>query len=94
SYTPDDVEEVTATLPEALRLPLRRLLQREPSERYQTAGELAVDLRRWYGDAYCKDEAAAEIKRAVKDVGEELPGLGLQSPDLHVPRSLGNITTC
>ena len=93
TYTLDDVEEVTATLPEALRLPLLRLLQREPSERYQTAGELAVDLRRWHGDAYGKDEAAAELKRAVKDVGEELPGLDVQSPHLHVPRSLGNITT-
>jgi serine/threonine protein kinase len=93
TYTPEDVEEVTATLPEALRLPLRKLLQREPSERYQTAGELAVDLHRWYGEAYGKDEAAAELKRAVQDVGEELSELGLHSPDLQAPRSLSDITT-
>ena len=80
TYTPEDVEEATAKLPEALRLPLRKLLQREPAGRYQTAGELAGELRRWHGEAYGEREAAAEIKRAVKDAGDVLSELDIRRP--------------
>ena len=80
TYTPEDVEEATAKLPEALRLPLRRLLQRDPAARHQTADELAVELRRWHGEAYGEREAAAEIKRAVKDAGDVLSELDIRRP--------------
>jgi len=69
TYTPEDVDAATADLPELLRVPLCRLLQREPTARYQSAGELAADLRRWHGDAYGKRDAAAEVKRTVEDAG-------------------------
>jgi hypothetical protein len=92
TYTPEDMDAATAKLPEALRLPLRKLLQRSPSERYQTAGELAVELRRWHGEAYGKREVASEIRRAVKGVGEVLGELDLQS-SLADGRAPDRITT-
>ena len=36
TYTPEDVEAVTAGLPDTLRVPLCKLLQRSPAARYQT----------------------------------------------------------
>jgi serine/threonine protein kinase len=52
TYTPEDVEAETAGLPDTLRVPLCRLLQRSPAARYQTAGELEADLRRWLGETF------------------------------------------
>nr|WP_244982047.1 protein kinase [Corallococcus exercitus] len=92
TYTSEDVDAATAKLPEALRLPLRKLLHRSPSERYQTAGELAGELRRWHGEAYGKREVAAEIRRAIKGAGEALDELDLQSP-LAGGRAPDSITT-
>jgi serine/threonine protein kinase len=70
TYTPEDVEAATAKLPQGLRVPLCKLLQRTPSARYQTAGELAADLRGWLGEVYGKSEAAAEVSRAIEEAGE------------------------
>jgi serine/threonine protein kinase len=80
TYTPEDVEAATAKLPEALRVPLCKLLQRTPSARYQTAGELAADLRRWLGEVYGKREAAAEVSQAVEEASAALSELDLRGP--------------
>jgi len=92
TYTPEDVDAVTAKLPELLRMPLCKLLQREPAARYQTAGELAADLRRWHGEAYGKSEAAEELAGVVKDAGEVFVELGLGQPPRD-GRSEDDITT-
>ena len=80
TYTPEDVAAATAKLPELLRVPLSKLLQREPAARYQTAGALAADLRRWHGEAYGKRDAAAEVKRAARDAGAAWGQLSLRGP--------------
>jgi serine/threonine protein kinase len=91
TYTPEDVDVATANLPELLRVPLCKLLQREPAARYQTAGELAADLRRWHGEAYGMRDAAAEVKSAAKEVGEALVELDLRGP--RNGRRVDDITT-
>jgi len=78
TYTPEDVEAVTAGLPETLRVPLCKLLQRSPAARYQTAGELETDLRRWLGGHFGKGEAAAELKELTKAAGEAMVERGLK----------------
>lgn len=80
TYTPEDVEAVTAGLPDTLRVPLCRLLQRSPAARYQTAGELEVDLRRWLGDTFGAKEASAELKAVADEAGEHMVDLGLPRP--------------
>jgi serine/threonine protein kinase len=92
TYTPEDVDAATAKLPELLRVPLCKLLQREPAARYQSAGELAADLRRWHGEAYSMRDAAAELKRAAKDASEALVELDLRGPRSH-GRALDDTTT-
>ncbi|NMO17483.1 protein kinase [Pyxidicoccus fallax] len=92
TYTPEDVDAATASLPELLRVPLCKMLQREPAARYQTAGELAADLCRWHGVAYGKGDAAAELKSVAKDAGEALVELDLRGPRGH-GRALDDITT-
>ncbi len=52
-------------------MPLCKLLQRSPSARYQTAGELATDLRGRLGAGYGMSEAAEETARAVRDADDE-----------------------
>jgi serine/threonine protein kinase len=69
TYTPEDVDAETAKLPDTLRVPLRKLLQRSPAARYQTAGELETDLRRWLGDTFGAQEAAAELDAVAKEAG-------------------------
>ncbi|MBZ4422447.1 protein kinase [Myxococcus sp. RHSTA-1-4] len=79
TYTPEDVDAATANLPEALRLPLRKVLQRKPAERFQSASELAAALRECLGGAYGKREAAAEIRRAYDEAGQALVELELRT---------------
>jgi isopentenyl diphosphate isomerase/L-lactate dehydrogenase-like FMN-dependent dehydrogenase len=81
TYTLEDLEAVTAGLPDTLRVPLRKLLQRSPDARYQTAAELETDLRRWLGGQFGKEKAAAELKEMKKEVGEVMVGLGLKRSD-------------
>ncbi|RKH39111.1 hypothetical protein D7Y23_36995 [Corallococcus sp. AB050B] len=61
---------------------LNRLLQRSPADRYQTARELAADLRRWIGegDAYGPEDAEAELKALMRQAGEALGELGIRAP--------------
>jgi serine/threonine protein kinase len=80
TYTQEDVEAVTATLPQSLRLPLCKLLQRSPAARYQSAGELAADLRRWLGEHFGKREAAAELKDLTRAAGAVMVEMGLKTP--------------
>jgi eukaryotic-like serine/threonine-protein kinase len=72
TYTREDVDAATAKLPQCLRVPLSKLLQRSPSERYQTAGELETDLRRWLGGTFGRDDAAKELSELKKTAGKVL----------------------
>lgn len=83
TYTEADVEAATAKLPQSLRLPLCKLLQRSPAKRYQTAGELAADLRRWHGGHFGKEGAAAELMEVAKVAGEFMVEQGLGRPRRH-----------
>ncbi|MDY7233278.1 hypothetical protein [Hyalangium rubrum] len=72
TYTAEDLDAVTANLPQCLRVPLSKLLQRNPSERYQTAGELEADLRRWLGDSFRRGAAATELNELKKAAGKAM----------------------
>ncbi|HVG59145.1 MAG TPA: protein kinase [Hyalangium sp.] len=78
TYTQEDLEVVTAGLPDLLRVPLRKLLQRAPAARYQTAGELETDLRRWLGDTFGAKEAAAELKELKRQASEVMVDMELE----------------
>ncbi|SET92836.1 hypothetical protein SAMN05443639_105365 [Stigmatella erecta] len=92
TYTEADVERVTASLPEGLRVTLRKLLHPEVEKRYQTAGELGVDLRRWLGElAYSPADAVAELTRTMNDATTVYAREGVEAP-LSV-RLLNDITT-
>ncbi len=80
TYTPEDVEAVTAGLPDTLRVPLCRLLQRSPAARYQTAQELEADLRRWLGETFGAKEAGAELKAVADEAGDHMVDMGLARP--------------
>src|SRR5690606_6776350 len=43
AYTQEDLAAVTAGLPDMLGVPLRRLLQRSPAARYQSAAQLETE---------------------------------------------------
>jgi serine/threonine protein kinase len=77
TYTPEDVDAATAGLPDTLRVPLCKLLQRSPAARYQTAGELEKHLRGWLGEAFGAKEAGDELKVATEEAGERLIELEL-----------------
>lgn len=67
---PEDVARATQGLSEPLRSVLHRLLQREPSGRYQTGLELRDVLRSMLlvqGKPYGRPEAAREVLIAVKE---------------------------
>jgi hypothetical protein len=81
TYTQEDLEAVTAGLPDTLGVPLRKLLQRSPANRHQTAGELETDLRRWLGASFGKSDAAAELKELKKDAGAVMVDFGLKGSD-------------
>jgi serine/threonine protein kinase len=80
TYTPEDVEAVTAGLPDTLRVPLCKLLQRSPAARYQSAQELEADLRRWLGDTFGAKKAGAELKAVADEAGDRMVDLGLPHP--------------
>jgi hypothetical protein len=80
TYTPEDVEEVTEGLPDALRVPLCKLLHRSPAARYQTAGELEADLRRWLGETFGAKDAGAELKATADEAGERMADMELPRP--------------
>lgn len=46
---PNPMRGLVANLPPDLAAICRMALRKEPAERYQSAGELAADLRRWFG---------------------------------------------
>jgi len=50
SSDPTPIHTMRADVPAELQRIVRRLLKRNPKERYQTAGELLGDLRRFHGD--------------------------------------------
>jgi eukaryotic-like serine/threonine-protein kinase len=81
TYMEADVERVTASLPEGLRVTLRKLLHPEVEKRYQTAGELGVDLRRWLGElAYSPADAVAELTRTMDEATTVFAKEGVEGP--------------
>jgi hypothetical protein len=72
TYTQEDIDAATAKHPQCLRVPLSKLLQRSPSDRYQTAAELETDLRRWLGGTFGRGDAATELSELKKAAGEVL----------------------
>ncbi|KFE67277.1 serine/threonine protein kinase [Hyalangium minutum] len=82
TYTQGDIDAVTAKLPENLRVPLSRLLQHDAAARYQSAGELATELRGWLSQVdFGKSQAAAELKKLKADAGAVMVDLELQRTD-------------
>ena len=81
TYTQADLEALTEPLPQGLSL-AARALQPRPDARYQTARELAVDLRRWLGegDAYGRKEAVAELHEMARQSHEAMVELGMRRP--------------
>jgi serine/threonine protein kinase len=73
-FTEEEIERLTAKLKGPLKPILRRLLRRDPAERFQSAEELEAALRaglkkmRGYG----AQEALAEVRRALADAGSAM----------------------
>jgi serine/threonine protein kinase len=94
TFAPQDVEELTRRLAHPLRSIVRRLLQRKPQERYQTAGELEADLRAALGGSYGLKQALAEVRSSLEGVapmsrrtagstnGEPLPPVFVTEDDI------------
>ncbi|WP_408888708.1 serine/threonine protein kinase [Myxococcus faecalis] len=82
TYTQADLEKLTEPLPQALSVTLRKLLQPQPDARYQTARELATDLRRWLGEGaiYGRNEVAAELHEMARRAREVMVELGMRGP--------------
>jgi serine/threonine protein kinase len=93
TYTPEDVNTATAKLPDTLRIPLCKLLQSSPSERFQTAEELETHLRGWLGEAFGPKEAAAELKEVAEEAGERKADLDFPWSRRRRRRSHDEITT-
>lgn len=95
TYTPKELEQFVEKLTAPLRAPLRKMLQRNPAERYQTAEELEADLRAHLDrlGSYGAKEAAEEIGKVLTEAGEHLIELegGIPSPRRH--RSQDDIST-
>jgi serine/threonine protein kinase len=74
TYTEHEVTELTEPLPTVLRPVVRKLLQREPGARYQTAAEVEAVLRASLDTlgAYGAREAAAELSERLAEVGGAL----------------------
>ncbi len=82
TYTQEDIDAATAKLPQCLRVTLGKLLQRDPAARYQSAGELATELRRWLAQGdFGKAEAVAELKELKKEACSVMVDLDLEHPD-------------
>jgi len=84
TFAREDVEEITQRLAPPLRPIVRRLLQRKPQERYQSAAEVEVDLRAGlaalagsYGpkqaleEVHCALEGARRNRHVVGPTSEE-----------------------
>ncbi|RKH46024.1 protein kinase [Corallococcus sp. AB050B] len=82
TYSQADLDALIAPLPQGLGVALRKLLQPRPEARYQTARELAADLRRWLGegDAYGRKEAVAELHEMARRSRELMVELGMRRP--------------
>lgn len=74
SFTPADVERMSAGLAAPLKAMVERLLRREPAERFQTAVEVeeAMQARLAVVGPYGAAEAVAEVHKMLEDVGEAL----------------------
>ncbi|MDC0711849.1 protein kinase [Stigmatella sp. ncwal1] len=71
TYTEADVERYTASLPQGLRVTLRKLLHPELEKRYQTAGELVVDLLHWLGElVFSPADAVEEMTRTMDEASK------------------------
>jgi serine/threonine protein kinase len=94
TYTPQDLDQLVTKLAEPLRMPLRKILQRNPADRHQTAEELEADLRAHLDGlgSYGAHAAAEEIGRVLTEAGEHLVGLDSVSPGSR-QRSQDSITT-
>ena len=95
TYTPQDVAQWAAKLSGPLTQPLSRLLQRDPTERQQTAAELEAELRACLDrlGAYGAKEAAVELDQVLTAAGAQLvrlEGGGLPPPP---QRSQDDIST-
>jgi serine/threonine protein kinase len=93
TFAPHDVEELTQRLAHPLRSIVRKLLQRKPEQRYQTAAELEADLRAGLGgsygpkqaleEVYCSLEGARRNRRVVGPTNEEqLPPVFVSDDDI------------
>ncbi|CAM4079817.1 serine/threonine protein kinase [Corallococcus exiguus] len=82
TYSQADLDALTENLPQGLRVTLGRLLQPKPADRYQSARELAADLRHWLGDGevFGQEDAEAELLKLMKLAGEALTELGIRRP--------------
>ncbi len=68
TFTPQDVDEITEPLAHPLRSIIRRLIQRKPEDRYQSAAALEADLRECLaslGVPYGATEALEEVLSAL-----------------------------
>nr|AYM52282.1 serine/threonine protein kinase [Stigmatella aurantiaca Sg a15] len=74
TFTSEDIAEATQGLPESLRSPIRRLLQREPAERYPDATRLEADLasRLEAQGPRGPQETRNEIEKALLESGKRL----------------------
>ncbi|MDC0708838.1 protein kinase [Stigmatella sp. ncwal1] len=81
TYTEADVERYTASLPEGLRMTLRKLLHPELEKRYQAAGELVIDLRCWLGELiFSPADAIAELTRTMDEASARWAREGVERP--------------
>jgi serine/threonine protein kinase len=79
TYTSAELDTLTKDLPQALKVPLCKLLARSRSERFPTAGEAADALRGWLGASFGQREAADELATIAEEGADRLA-------ELDVPR--------
>jgi eukaryotic-like serine/threonine-protein kinase len=81
TYTQTDLERLTASLPERLRVTLCKLLHPVPAQRFQTATELVEHLRHWLGGtAFSPDDVINELKSVMAEAGRKMVGTELARP--------------
>jgi len=81
TFTPADVERAVDGLSLPLGALVKRLLRREPEERFQTAAELEQALRSRLAvvGPYSGAEAVAEVQNAINAVGKALIAFKMKS---------------
>ncbi|QSQ23733.1 hypothetical protein JY651_01735 [Pyxidicoccus parkwayensis] len=74
TFTPEDVDAATQKLSAPTRAIFRKLLQRNPAERYASALALQEDMTKVLQERgnYDGTKAAQEIRRALQRAGEAL----------------------